>query len=298
MESITKQFDEVLSWKHSHWISGFFYGVLLPPFFGWIGQLVFGDIWAGVAICFITLAIVFGVVLLRQRSRHKEMVALKAGQGLCVIRLNELDLSLTPVSHPELPKGLVWLRWVKFFIASSQDNNLAATVASVSPTPANEGGLLDIHVGRDGVSEVYLLVTAGYGVKSAQGAPPGGGWDEKIAGHIELIFGDRSKQEFDLRLGHDIRDFSYGNQPWAIDALRNEGITSFQVWHSSRKECTLDMIVIKVRDRPKQLDKIRIVAQMEEGVGPVVHRKGAKVLHEPAYPAIQVFGVTCRTVEV
>lgn len=296
MESIRKQLDRVLFGKYSDWVSGFFY-LALPSILGWIGQMVLGNIWAGVAVGFITLALVLGVVLLWQRSRLKEMVALKGGQGLHAIHLNELDLSLIPVSHPELPKGLVWLRWVKFFIASSQDDNLAAMVASVRPTPENRAGLLDIHVGLDRVSEVYLLVTTGYGVKSSQGALPGEGWDEKLAGHIELIFGDRSKQEFDLRLGHDIREFTYGNQPWAIDALRKEGATSFQVWHSSREECTLDMIIIKVWDRPKKLDKIRIVAQMEEGVGPVALREGEKMLHEPAYPAIQVFGVTCRTVE-
>lgn len=295
MKTLWNQLDKIVAGKYSAWISGLVY-LVLSLILGWIGRLVSGNTWAGISVGLFVFAFLLGMMMLWQRSRLKDLGAFKAGQNLHSVRLDKLNLHLTPVAHPELPKGMVWLRWVKFFIASSQDENgIAAKVVSVRPSAANEANLVDIRIGLEQVSEVYLLITTEYGVKSFAGALPGDGWDEKLAGHIELIFGDRSKQEFKLRLGYDIRDFFFGNQPWAIDALRKEGSTSFQVWHSSQKEYTLDMIAIKVEGQPKTLDKIRIVAQMEKGTKPIALQKGGRVVHEPAYPVIQVFGVTCRT---
>jgi hypothetical protein len=295
MDDVLNKIDQILSGKYSDWISGFFFFVL-PLVLGLIGKLASGNAWAGVSIGLFVFALFLGVTILRQRSRIKDLVALKSGEDFQIVRFDNLDPHLTPVMHPELPKGLIWLRWVKFFIAHQQDDNgSAAKVIFVRPTSQNEASLVDIPVDIDRVSEVYLLITTGYGVKSFQGALPGDGWDEKLAGHIEFIFGDSSKQEFQLRLGHNIREFTFGNQPWAIDALRKEGSTSFQVWHSSQKECTLDMLFIKVEGQPKMLDKIRIVAQMEKGAKPIALQDNGKVIHEPAYPAIHVFAITCRT---
>ncbi len=269
---------------------------MLPSVLGWIGKLVSGNAWAGISIGLFVFALFLGVTILWQRSRIKDLIALKSGQDFQIVCLDNLDPHLTTVVHPELPKGMIWLRWVKFFIAHQQDDNgSAAKVISVRPTPQNEASLVDIPVDIDRVSEVYLLITTGYGVKSFRGALPGDGWDEKLAGHIELIFGDSSKQESQLRLGHNIREFTFGNQPWAIDALREEGSTSFQVWHSSQKECTLDMLAIKVEGQPKRLDRIRIVAQMEKGAKPIAFQDSGGVIHGPAYPAIHVFAITCRT---
>ena len=296
MDSVKKLVGKVLFGEYRDWTSGFFF-LVLPPIVGWIIRLLSGNTWAAVTVGSITLTLVLVVVVWRQRSRLRDVEALKAGLGLHEIRLDELELDLVPVSHPELPRGQVWLRWAKFHIASAQDGTSAAMVAVVRPTAENKAGLLDVGVGLDGVSEVYLLATVDYGVKSYRGALPGAGWDEKRVGHIELVFADGSKQEHELRLGHDIRDFSYGNQPWAIDSLRKEGATSFQVWHSSLNDFTLDLVVIEVRGKPKRLDKIRIEAQMEEGLEPVALRKGEEVLNEPAYPAIWVFGLTCRTTD-
>lgn len=288
---LLNQVDKILTGKYSSWISGFIY-LILSFFFGWIVQLVSGNILAGLSTALFVLALILGIMFLWQRSRLEDLNAFKAGRDFHIVCLDKIRLA--PMIHPELPKGLVWLRWVKFFIESSQDNTgTIAKVVSVRPTATNDANLVDIPIRLERVSEVYLLITADYGVKSFKGALPGDGWDEKLAGHIELIFEDRSKQEFELRLGHDIRDFYFGNQPWAIDALRKEDDTSFQVWHSSKKECTLDMIVIKVKGRPKLLDKIRLVAQMEQGAKPIAYQDG-KILHPPAYPAIQVFGITCR----
>jgi hypothetical protein len=57
------------------------------------------------------------------------------------------------------------------------------------------------------------------------------------------------------------------------------------------------MIIIKINDQSKKLDRIRIVAQMEAGAKPLALSEGGKLIHEPAYPELQVFGVTCRTEE-
>jgi hypothetical protein len=158
MKNLWNQIDKIMFGKYSGWISGFVY-LILAYVLTWIGRLVSGNIWVGVSVSLF--------VILRQRTRLKDLIAFKAGKGFHVIRLDELNLPQTSVAHPELPKGMIWLRGVKFFIASSQENNESvAKVVSVRPTAANEANLVDIHIGIDQVLEVYLLITTNYGVKS------------------------------------------------------------------------------------------------------------------------------------
>lgn len=302
MKKLWIQIDKILFGKYSGWISGFVY-LILAYVLTWIGRFVSGNIWVGVSVSLFLLVVLLGVVIVRQRFLLNDFIAFKAGRGFHIIRLDELNPdNITSVTHSELPKGMIWLRGVKFFIASAQENNeTVAKVVSVRPTAANAANLVDIHIGIDQVLEVYLLITTNYGVKSFRGAQPGDTgdrWDEKLAGHLEPIFDDgTSEPKFDLRLGHDIRDFHYGNQPDAIDTLKKEGATSFQVWHSSQNGHTLDMIIIKINDQSKKLDRIRLVAQMEAGSKPLALTEGGNLIHEPAYPELQVFGVTCRTEE-
>jgi hypothetical protein len=257
------------------------------PVAGFVYWVLSRDVWPAATAFFVVTTIVFLTFWRRERAKHRP-------GKFSLVRLDDAGLPPHPVSHAQLPKGLVWLRGVPFFIFSDKERPDVALAATVRPTPQNQPQTIQVPSRFSGVSRIYLLMAVTYGVKSAHDAPPGAGWDERKVGTIKLVFMDGTSQEEVLRLGHDIREFFFGNQPWAIDALRKEGALAFQVWESTDKKHTLDMRVVDVQKGPKDLAAIQIIAQMEEGSTPLIYQDETGTRHDPAFPEILVFGVTCE----
>jgi len=270
--------EAVLTGKYSSYIANLLFLVGVPAL-AWYVAVWGQDWWMGASVLLLLVTLGTLIYAIRKRLQVLAWELYWSGDNLHAIRLDEQGLQMDIVEHPELPKGHTWLRWAAF----------------VRPTPANKPDVIDIRTDPRPVTSVYLLVATGYGVKSSEGMPAGAGWDEKLIGSATLIFADGSHQSVDLRLGHNIREFTYGNQPWAIDALRAEGESSFQVWHSSDDKYTLDMLVIPVGGKARILESIRVLARMDEGTGPISMRAGDGRVLEPAYPIIRIFGVACRS---
>jgi hypothetical protein len=200
------------------------------------------------------------------------------------------NLELSELQHSELPSGWILLGGVPFEIMSGPEG--FPLVALIEPTLANEPISLTISQEVERVRQIHLLITASYAIKLILGYEPGEGWDGKVCGKILIDYEDGTSQEQELRLGYHIRDWDYGNRPWAVDALRSE--QARQVWHSSDNQCTLDLLSVPMKNGPKTVTSVRLVAQMEQGLAPATLRTREKVIAQ-GYPRIRLHALTFET---
>jgi hypothetical protein len=194
---------------------------------------------------------------------------------------------LSDLEHSELPGGWILLGEVPFEIASVHEG--IQLVALTQPTLANEPASLVITQKVEEVLQVHLLITASYALKLIMGYGLGEGWDGRVCGRIVIDYEDGTTQVQDLKLGYHLRDWNFGNKPWAVDALRSE--QARQVWHSSDNQCTLDLLSVPVKHGPKTVTSVRLVAQMEEGLLPAALWEKGQVIAE-SYPRIRLHAIT------
>jgi hypothetical protein len=199
-------------------------------------------------------------------------------------------LDLSELQHSELPSGWILLGGIPFEITPGPQG--FPLVALIEPTLANEPVGLTISQEAERACQIHLLITASYAIKLILGYGPGEGWDGKVCGKILVDFEDGTSQEQKLTLGYHLRDWDFGNQPWAVDALRSE--QAQQVWHSSDNQCTLDLLSVLVKDGPKTVTSARLVAQMERGLAPATLRTREKVIAQ-GYPRIRLHALTFET---
>jgi len=199
-------------------------------------------------------------------------------------------LNLSELQHSELPSGWILLGGIPFEIRPGPQK--FPLVALIEPTLKNESVSFTISQKVERVCQLHLLITASYAIKLILGYESGEGWDGKICGKILADFEDGTSQEQELRLGYHLRDWDFGNRPWAVDALRSG--QARQVWHSSDNLCTLDLLSVFVKDGPKTVTSVRLVVQMEQGLAPAILRTREKVIAQ-GYPKIRLHALTFET---
>lgn len=246
---------------------------------------------------FVILLVAIGILFLIVRNNRKtlrEQHRFLNGEGFTSFPLSEQEISLQPFSVMGAPNSSIILGGVPFKIETREHG---ALMAMVGPTLTNEARVLDLNTRCSKVDSIFFLVSAGWAVKSWQGAKPGEGWDEKVIGQIILTFRDGTKQEQELRLGHHLRDTSVGNQPWAVDQIRDKHTS--QVWLSSDEQFALDMLRIKVKGGPNHLENIRIIAKLKVEVVPRIFMRASPAgdATESRLPEIKILGVTCWSAE-
>jgi hypothetical protein len=253
--------------------------------------LLLGRSWTVTLLLFaLGLAIAALIIFLRrEREQVRERERFIAGKGFRAVRLDTMQpFTLTQLGHTDgAPFGQVWLGSVPFEILAESGG---VRVLQVDPGPDNILKTLEIRVGIDQVKSVFFLINTSYGLKSAQGARPGEGWDEKVVGRLQFEFRDRSSQEQELRLGHHLRDYNVGNQPWAVDQLRND--QAREVWLAPDQGVALDLLRVDIA-KPKFLHRIIVSAQLEVEQPRQVALDGQPI----SFPVIRIFGVTCWTTQ-
>lgn len=263
----------------------------IGSFFLALIALLVGKDWSIVLLLFaLGLSIAALIILLqRERTQTRERDQFIAGKGFKLVRLdNNQPFTLTQLGRLDgAPFGRVWLGSVPFEILAE---NGGMQVLQVDPGPSNILKTLEIRVGIDQVKSVFFLINTSYGLKSAQDTRPGEGWDEKVVGRLRFEFQDGSAQEQELRLGHHLRDYNVGNQPWAVDRLRSD--QAREVWLAPDQRIALDLLRVDMA-RSKFLHRIIVSAQLEVEQPRPVRLDGQPI----SFPVIRIFGVTCWTTQ-
>jgi len=245
-----------------------------------------------VVLLFLALAVLLFlliVLLRRERSRLQEREQFIAGKGFKLVSFKDNQTfslaRLGPITSA--PFGRTWMGCVPFEILAEKDG---LQFIEVKPKPNNAPDISEIRVEIDRVDKVFLLINAGFGLKSWNQAQPGEGWDEKVIGRLHFEFGDGSNQKQELRLGHHLRDLAIGNQPYAVDRLRSE--QTREVWLSPQRDLALDCLQIEF-SKPRFLCQVIVSAKLEVDQPPQVAFEGEPI----GFPFIRIFGITCWTVD-
>jgi hypothetical protein len=184
------------------------------------------------------------------------------------------------LQFPLSPVGLFMIQKIPFYLKPAIDKTgrvLGHCVVDVQPDYYNVARTAVIDALVEDVSKIHFLIAAGHGWSEHEGIQ----FLQRRIGYIELMMTGGAIQSEDLILGRNVREWAFGNAQELVRVI-DESYAS-PAWVSYNNHYRIDTISLSVRDGPKGLSRIKVVAQFEIGINKKIRT-----------PAIIISAITCE----
>lgn len=138
----------------------------------------------------------------------------------------------------------------------------------------------EIIVEVEKVATAFVLLTAGNAWRRYKGVK----FEGKVIGYLIFHFTEGNPQRVDLKLGHNIREWSYKEtrEVGVVDTVSDQSVE--QVWRSKDNSQTMDMLSVDFEDQSRSITTFQVVAEC----------KGIPLTYKDEFPRIRVTGLTIR----